>query len=445
MDGTASAPWQQMWEQMQQHLSFSTNENKKKQPHIHSYNPSKRRHLLHHAAKQMGHSNHSYFSTTTTSKNDSIVRIDKADALFELIPMHSHLAELRDFVRNMFHHAYDSYMQRGFPHEIKPITCGQGDFSLVQIPALTLIDTLDTLLILENTTEFARSTERLRGMQFRLDVNVSVFETNIRILGGLLSAHQLAIMYFESHDPPSVESVWDTSTGDILNTYDYDIKSQSNGTDWEYDGILLDLALDLGERLLPAFRTSTGIPYGTINLQYGVPAGETPVASLAGAGTLLLEMELLSRYSHDERFGQSARLAAKALFLRRSTTRGLFGKHIDVQSAAWTETLSGIGSNSDSYLEYLAKMYFLFPEEEDFWFLFQFAYSAVYNESRVGEWYADSDMNYGKGKRTVFESLAAFYPDCKSPWESMYQPQRVSIPISWCGSIWGFSPNDSIT
>ena len=40
---------------------------------------------------------------------------------------------------------------------------------------------------------------------------------------------------------------------------------------------LLELAVDLGARLLPAFRASpTGIPYGTVNLRWGVPPGETP-------------------------------------------------------------------------------------------------------------------------------------------------------------------------
>ena len=72
---------------------------------------------------------------------------------------------------------------------------------------MTLIDSLDTLIVLGNYTEFARSVERLRNLHtemaeengvlgggglFALNKNVSVFETNIRVLGGLLSAHQLA-------------------------------------------------------------------------------------------------------------------------------------------------------------------------------------------------------------------------------------------------------------
>ena len=34
-----------------------------------------------------------------------------------------------------------------------------------------------------------------------------------------------------------------------------------------YDGGLLTLAHDLGKRMLPAFETPTGIPFGSINLR----------------------------------------------------------------------------------------------------------------------------------------------------------------------------------
>jgi mannosidase alpha-like ER degradation enhancer 2 len=50
----------------------------------------------------------------------------------------------------------------------------------------------------------------------------------------------------------------------------------------------------MGNRLLPAFDTATGIPYGTVNLRSGVPKGETELASTAGAGSLVIEFEVLS-------------------------------------------------------------------------------------------------------------------------------------------------------
>ncbi len=62
---------------------------------------------------------------------------------------------------------------------------------------MTLIDTLDTLVILGNYSEFRRAVSLLRetytAEAFNYDVSVSVFETTIRILGGLLSAHLMAV------------------------------------------------------------------------------------------------------------------------------------------------------------------------------------------------------------------------------------------------------------
>lgn len=59
--------------------------------------------------------------------------------------------------------------------------------------SLTLIDALDTLAIMGNHTEFIRAVDLvLANVNVDANVNVSVFETNIRVVGGLLSAHLLA-------------------------------------------------------------------------------------------------------------------------------------------------------------------------------------------------------------------------------------------------------------
>ena len=373
-------------------------------------------------------------------------------------------------VREMFQHAYDSYMYNAFPaSEIKPMTCQPATFDLVRIPGLTLIDSLDTLISMGNYTEFARAVERLRSLHkylqdegggpvhgglFALNQNVSVFETNIRVLGGLLAAHQMA----EAFLPQKVlkTDVWDKNkevligsaltrecdadddneqtedadhsslpkkcsvTSSVLECQQESSKHQEasckNNTlkkYWKYDGILLDLAVDIGDRLLPAFSTKTGIPYGTVNLLSGIPRGETTIASLAGGGTLTLEMELLSRLTGVPEYGNAAKLATRALWMRRSKL-DLLGKHICTHRGEWTETLSGIGSNSDSFYEYLIKHHILFPEDDDFWLQLVSTYGGVYNQSRLGEWYGDVDSQWGQTSgtpaRRVFEALMAFYP-----------------------------------
>ena len=394
-------------------------------------------------------------------------------------------------IKEMFQHAYDSYMYNGYPwSELRPLTCQGGLFDLVRLPVLTLIDTLDMLLIMNNYTEFARSVERLRyldeelksdvliakdsmlqrGGLFAQDQNVSVFETNIRVLGGLLSAHQMVKAW--DNDNIYMDEIFDD---DNNVRFGYDVnnlindcpigdeqmnptasespipcsRSQKEGTEicssqegsaacsatsmdvdinesneiakkslntsksdqvWVYDDFLLELAKDIGDRLLPAYQTPTGIPYGTVNLLYGIPKDETPIASLAGGGTLTLEMELLSRLTQNEVYGKVAKLSMRALFSRRSKL-GLLGKHINVIDGQWTEKMAGVGSNSDSMYEYLIKHHILFPEDEDFFDMFNITFSGIHKNARLGDWYPDVPMTEGLNQpNSVFESLASFYP-----------------------------------
>lgn len=89
-----------------------------------------------------------------------------------------------------------------------------------------------------NYSEFEKAiTLVINDVKFDSDIVVSVFETNIRVLGGLLSAHVLA----------------------------QDIQKKHNLLEW-YDNQLLSMAKDIGHRLLTAFNSSTGIPHPRVNL-----------------------------------------------------------------------------------------------------------------------------------------------------------------------------------
>ncbi len=80
----------------------------------------------------------------------------------------------------MFYHSYDSYIFNAYPYdELHPITC-QG-FDTWGSYSLTLVDSLDMLIILGNRTEFERASELvIKNIDLEKDINVSVFETNIR-------------------------------------------------------------------------------------------------------------------------------------------------------------------------------------------------------------------------------------------------------------------------
>ncbi|DBA01670.1 TPA: hypothetical protein N0F65_010321 [Lagenidium giganteum] len=289
---------------------------------------------------------------------------------------------LANTVKEMFYHAYHGYLNHAFPLDaLLPTTCKGESFELGKIQMLTLIDTLDTLAILEDGPEFQHAVKLvLARADFDLDTEVSVFETTIRVLGGLLSAHLFA-------------------KDDSLRLF----------PEGEYNDELLRLAVDLGDRLMPAFATATGIPYGTVNLRRGVPHGETPVASTAGAGSLTMEFTMLSVLTGDQKYANAARRAVRALFERRSHL-GLLGKHIDTKTGDWTESLSGPGSNSDSFYEYLFKMYATFGDAESL-VMFENVYTAVMQYNRHGDWYADVSMWSGCGHGgIVFENLVAFWP-----------------------------------
>jgi hypothetical protein len=71
-----------------------------------------------------------------------------------------------------------------------------------------------------------------------------------------------------------------------------------------YDNELLTMSHDLGERLLRAFDTKTGLPYSRVNLRHGIDRAvrQNEVTCTACAGTLILEFAALSRFSNDTRF-----------------------------------------------------------------------------------------------------------------------------------------------
>ena len=126
----------------------------------------------------------------------------------------------------------------------------------------------------------------------------------IRAVGGLLSTYQ----YLKSLRI----SPKDQAKALGLTARQVDVK--------QYQSRMLEMALDLGERLLPAFKTNTGIPFARVNLRYGVEKGESEdtcepslctqwyrrradlLAGIAGAGSLILEFAVLSRLTGDDRF-----------------------------------------------------------------------------------------------------------------------------------------------
>uniref|UniRef100_A0A8C0K8C8 alpha-1,2-Mannosidase n=1 Tax=Canis lupus dingo TaxID=286419 RepID=A0A8C0K8C8_CANLU len=316
-------------------------------------------------------------------------------------------AQMRDLARGMFVFGYDNYMAHAFPQdELNPIHCrgrgpDRGDPSNLNINdvlgnySLTLVDALDTLAIMGNSSEFQKAVKLvINTVSFDKDSTVQVFEATIRVLGSLLSAHRIIT---DSKQP----------FGDMT------IK--------DYDNELLHMAHDLAVRLLPAFEnTKTGIPYPRVNLKTGVPPDSNNETCTAGAGSLLVEFGILSRLLGDSTFEWVARRAVKALWNLRSNDTGLLGNVVNIQTGRWVGKQSGLGAGLDSFYEYLLKSYILFGEKEDLE-MFNAAYRSIQNYLRRGReacnegegdppLYVNVNMFSGQLMNTWIDSLQAFFP-----------------------------------
>ncbi|OAA81245.1 Glycoside hydrolase, family 47 [Akanthomyces lecanii RCEF 1005] len=327
-----------------------------------------------------------------------------------------HLAKLRQETVDMFYHGFNSYMLHAFPEdELRPVSCqpltrnpnNPADVGINDVLgnySLTLIDSLSTLAILAGGPDDEKYTgsqalsdfqdgvaqfvlyygdgrhgpsgQGIRSRGFDLDSKVQVFETVIRGVGGLLSAHLFAVgdLPIRGYNPkPDTR----TRSDDPLEMAPI---TWSGG--FRYDGQLLRLAFDLAERLLPAFYTKTGIPYPRVNLRSGIPFyvnsplhqdsedaepvvdnAEITETCSAGAGSLTLEFTVLSRLSGDPRFEQAAKRAFWEVWKRRSDI-GLIGNGIDAERGVWIGPHSGIGAGMDSFFEYALKSHILLSGQE---------------------------------------------------------------------------------
>ncbi|XP_034254051.1 ER degradation-enhancing alpha-mannosidase-like protein 3 [Thrips palmi] len=304
--------------------------------------------------------------------------------------------ELRDEARDMFYHAYNAYMENAYPaDELMPLSCkgrwrgketsrGDIDDTLGNF-SLTLIDTLDTLVVLGDVDEFERAVKLvIKDVSFDSDVIVSVFETNIRVLGGLLSGHILA---------------------------EY-LQLNLNVMRW-YRGELLQMAKDVGFRLLPAFNTSTGIPHARVNLRHGLKVHgleSSRETCTACAGTMVLEMAALSRLSGEPIFEEKAHRAMDELWRLRHRSSDLMGTVLNIHSGDWVRRDSGVGAGIDSYYEYCLKAYILLGDDR-YLGRFNKHYSAVMRYISQGPMLLDVHMHRPhSNSRNFMDALLAFWP-----------------------------------
>jgi len=281
-----------------------------------------------------------------------------------------HANELAERVKTEFLHAWNNYSRYAWGHDaLRPLSKTPHDW-YGQSLLMTPVDALDTLILMKLDAEAEKArTLIVTDLSFDKDIYVKNFEITIRLLGGLLSSYQL--------------------TGDKR---------------------LLTLAEDLGNRLLPAFNSPTGLPYVFVNLRTGQV--RDPVSNPAETGTLLLEFGTLSKLTGKPVFYEKAKRALVETYQRRSPI-GLVGASINVETGVWIDNDSHISGGIDSYYEYLWKCWLLFGDKDclEMWNVSIPPIHKYLAEETGGElWYGHANMTTGLRTETTYGALDAFFP-----------------------------------
>jgi ER degradation enhancer, mannosidase alpha-like 2 len=299
-------------------------------------------------------------------------------------------------------HAWDGYKQYAWGHDdLLPVSKTWRDWYGKETLLMTAVDSLSTLAVMRLDDEVKKTVDYIAGnLSFDKDISVSNFEITIRILGGLLSAHQ--------------------TTGDAR---------------------LLALADDLGTRLLPIFKSKTGMPYRFVNLKTGAVDGV--LSNPAEIGTLVLEWGTLSKLTKRPIYLDAAKGALVALYAHRDRSTGLVGQEINVETGQWTNKASHIGGAIDSYYEYLLKCERLFDDREC-GEMYRATISSVNkhiaDEVDGGLWYGRVDMSTGQRTGTTFGSLHAFLPGVLAMGGDLDRARRLQDSAFRMWNLHGIEP-----
>lgn len=229
----------------------------------------------------------------------------------------------RDAVKAAMKHAWDSYAKYAFGmDELQPLSRrGKNMFGGL---GATVIDSLDTLYIMGLMDEYQRARDWVEtDMNVDRAFEASVFETTIRCVGGLLTAHDLS-----------------------------------------GDEMFVRRAREIADRLLPAYNTQTGIPLNIVNLRTGVaknPAWTSGASTLAEFGTQQLEWVALALKTGDPRYAEKVehalKVAVEATSRPGNIPQALFPLFLNPNTLQWTQAKVSFGAMGDSFYEYLLKMW----------------------------------------------------------------------------------------
>ncbi|PWJ45048.1 glycoside hydrolase family 47 protein [Sediminitomix flava] len=275
-------------------------------------------------------------------------------------------------VKTAFKKGWTAYKDYAWGEDaVNPIKKGNHNWYAESL-LMTPVDAFSTMYLMGLEEEMTENKELIFSkLDFDKDFEVQQFEIAIRLLGGLLSSYQL-----------------------------------------DGDPRFLELAKDLGDRMIPVFDTPTGIPYRLVNLRTGEISGNG--TNPCEVGSMLLEYGMLSKLTGDPKYYELCKRGVVAMYERRGKT-GLLGSWINCDTGEWQDTRAHISGGIDAYYEYLLKGYLLFGDEDlkEMWDVSRKAVDThLAEETENGYWIGWADMNTGERILSRFGALDCFWNLC---------------------------------
>jgi len=240
-------------------------------------------------------------------------------------------------VKEVFQTAWDGYYQYAFPNdELSPVSNTSSNSRNGW--GASAVDALSTALIMKLPVIVNQIVDYVPDIDWSVSANnepVSLFETTIRYVAGLLSGYDLL-------------------NGPLSNLVDDKAKVNA----------LLQQATNLANNLSYAFDTPSGIPSNNLIFSDRSTDGSS-TNGLATVGTLVMEWTRLSDLTGNETYGALTQKAESYLLSPQPASSepwpGLVGTNIDINTGEFTDASGGWNGGDDSFYEYLIKMYVYDP------------------------------------------------------------------------------------
>ncbi|KAJ6623543.1 glycoside hydrolase family 47 protein [Mycena sp. CBHHK59/15] len=222
----------------------------------------------------------------------------------------------RDAVQKIFVTSYEAYKTYAFGHDdLQPESGTYNDGRNGW--GASICDAMTTMKIMGLDEYFAEAVNFSAAIDFnksQTSDTVSVFETTIRYLGGLLSSYELSDKMFP---------------------------------------VLLAKAKELGDKLAYAWVGNNDMPFGFLDFSTNTPIQDT--SNIAEAGTLTMEWAMLSKHTGNDTYRLLAEKSVKHIASLATPFPGLAVQGIDPASGEFVGGFVSWGGGSDSYFEYLIK------------------------------------------------------------------------------------------